>query len=156
MSNVDRADGLEALLRSIAAAARGLPVILPVHPRTATMLGAMRDLPPNLRLIDAQPYLQFNYLVRSAKAVITDSGGVTEEATVLGVPCLTLRSTTERPETVTIGTNVLLGTDPAAIGPALDLLFAGEWKKGGVPELWDGRAGERIVAALETWLAPSA
>jgi len=152
-SNVDSADGLETLLRSIAAAVRGLPVILPVHPRTAAILETMRDLPSNLRLIEAQPYLQFNYLVRSAKAVITDSGGVTEEATVLGVPCLTLRTTTERPETVTIGTNVLLGTDPAAIGPALETLFAGHWKKGGIPELWDGRAGERIVASLEMWLA---
>ena len=110
------------------------------------------DLPANLRLVEPQPYLEFNYLVKHAKAVITDSGGITEETTVMGVPCLTLRDTTERPETVTIGTNELIGTDPAALAPALDRLFAGQWKRGGIPEKWDGRTGERIVRELETLL----
>ena len=87
-----------------------------------------------------------------AKAVITDSGGITEETTVMGVPCLTLRDSTERPETVTTGTNELIGTDPAALAPALDRLFAGKWKRGGIPEKWDGRTGERIVAELERLL----
>jgi len=96
--------------------------------------------------------LEFNYLVRHAKAVLTDSGGITEETTILGIPCITLRDTTERPETVTVGTNELIGTDPAKLKPALDRLFAGQWKKGGVPELWDGHAGERIVAVLENIL----
>jgi UDP-N-acetylglucosamine 2-epimerase (non-hydrolysing) len=81
--------------------------------------------------------------------VITDSGGVTEETTVMGVPCITMRDTTERPETVTMGTNELIGTDPAKLKPALDKLFAGQWKKGAVPPLWDGRTGERIVERLE-------
>ena len=98
--------------------------------------------------VEPQPYLEFNWLVRNAKGVITDSGGVTEETTVMGVPCVTLRDTTERPETVTVGTNELIGTDPAALAPALDRLFAGQWKKGAVPPLWDGRTGERIVAHL--------
>jgi UDP-N-acetylglucosamine 2-epimerase (non-hydrolysing) len=90
-------------------------------------------------------YLEFNYLVERAKAVITDSGGITEETTVMGVPCITLRDNTERPETCTIGTNELIGTNPDNIKPALDTLFAGQWKKGGIPPLWDGHAAERIV-----------
>jgi len=84
--------------------------------------------------------------------VITDSGGITEETTVMGVPCLTLRDSTERPETVTTGTNELIGTNPAALAPALEKLFAGQWKKGGIPEMWDGRTGERIVGILEELL----
>ena len=103
--------------------------------------------------VDSQPYLEFNWLVKHARAVITDSGGITEETTVMQVPCLTLRDTTERPETVTVGTNELIGTDPSKLKPALDRLFAGQWKRGGIPPLWDGRTGERIVAALERLLA---
>jgi UDP-N-acetylglucosamine 2-epimerase (non-hydrolysing) len=102
--------------------------------------------------VDPQPYLEFNFLVKHAKAVITDSGGITEETTVMGVPCLTLRDTTERPETVTIGTNELIGTDPTKLKPALDKLFAGQWKTGSIPEKWDGKTGERIVAELERLL----
>jgi UDP-N-acetylglucosamine 2-epimerase (non-hydrolysing) len=83
-----------------------------------------------------------------AKAVITDSGGITEETTVMGIPCITLRDSTERPETCTIGTNELIGTDPIAIKTALQKLFKGEWKKGDIPEKWDGKAGERIVSSL--------
>ena len=94
-------------------------------------------------------YLEFNYLVQNAKAVITDSGGITEEATVMGVPCLTLRDTTERPETVTMGTNELIGTDPARLGPALRRLFEGRWKKGRIPPKWDGKTGIRIVEILK-------
>ena len=93
-------------------------------------------------------YLEFNYLVKNAKAVITDSGGITEETTVMGVPCLTLRDNTERPETCTIGTNELIGTNPANIKPALDKLFDGNWKKGGIPKLWDGKTSQRIVDSL--------
>lgn len=88
------------------------------------------------------------FLVERAKAVVTDSGGITEETTVMGVPCITLRDNTERPETCTVGTNELIGTDSKAIKPALDKLFAGEWKKGAIPELWDGHTAERIVKIL--------
>lgn len=87
---------------------------------------------------------------RGVKEVVTDSGGITEESTVLGVPRLTRRDNTERPETVTVGTNQLVGTDPSAIRPALRRLVAGQWKRGGIPELWDGRAATRIVATFET------
>jgi UDP-N-acetylglucosamine 2-epimerase (non-hydrolysing) len=151
-ANVDEVASLSRLLEAIGSGARGLPVVFPVHPRTATMIGRMPELPSSLRIVEPQAYLEFNYLVREARAVITDSGGITEESTVMGVPCLTLRDSTERPETVTVGTNELVGTDPAALSPALDRLFAGEWKRGGIPELWDGRASERIVAALERLL----
>lgn len=109
-------------------------------------------MPSNLILVEPQPYLEFNYLVKSAKAVITDSGGVTEETTVMGVPCMTLRESTERLETVTTGTNELLGTNPDALGPALRRLFDGAWKAGAVPVLWDGMTGARIVQCLETVL----
>ncbi|HEX6588857.1 MAG TPA: UDP-N-acetylglucosamine 2-epimerase (non-hydrolyzing) [Longimicrobiales bacterium] len=148
-ANVDESASLTRMLAAIAEGARGLPVVFPVHPRTAKTLRDVDGAPDGIAFVDPQPYLEFNYLVRHAKAVITDSGGITEEATVMGVPCMTLRDTTERPETVTIGTNELLGTDPAALAPALERLFAGAWKRGGVPELWDGRTGPRIVAILE-------
>ena len=148
-ANVDSADNFAALLVAVGSNARGLPVVFPVHPRTAKTIRELVDVPSNIRLVEPQPYLEFNYLVKHAKAVITDSGGVTEETTVMGVPCMTLRDSTERPETVTMGTNELLGTDPAAIAPALARLFAGQWKRGAIPELWDGHTGERIVAALE-------
>ena len=154
-ANVDNPGRLAAMLAAIAQGTKGLPVIFPVHPRSAKTLRDLASLPPSIRFVDPQPYLEFNYLVRHAKGVITDSGGVTEETTVMGVPCLTLRDTTERPETVTVGTNELIGTDPAAIGPALALLFAGEWKRGAIPEKWDGQTGERIVEALERLLTPA-
>ncbi|MCC6787590.1 MAG: UDP-N-acetylglucosamine 2-epimerase (non-hydrolyzing) [Hyphomonadaceae bacterium] len=152
-ANVDRGDGFIRLLQAIGAGARELPVVFPVHPRTAKTLREVDDIPANIKLVDPQPYLEFNYLVENAKAVITDSGGITEETTVMGVPCITLRDSTERPETVTIGTNELIGTDPAALAPVLDRLFAGDWKKGAIPEKWDGKTAPRIVAALEQLLS---
>lgn len=152
-SNVDATASFERLLRAIGEGARGLPVVFPVHPRTARTLETIPGLPQTIRFVEPQPYLEFNWLVRNAKAVITDSGGITEETTVMGVPCMTLRDTTERPETVSVGTNEILGTDPAALSDALERLFAGRWKKGGIPDKWDGRTGERIVAALEGLLA---
>ena len=151
-ANVDQVERFARLLEAIGDGVRGVPVVFPVHPRTARTLQALGRVPASFRLVDPQPYLEFIYLVRHAKAVITDSGGITEETTVMGIPCLTLRDSTERPETVEIGTNVLIGTDPTALGPALDQLFAGRWKRGSVPEKWDGRTGERIVTVLETLL----
>ena len=148
-ANVDEEQGLVGLLEAIVHCARGLPAVFPVHPRTAKVLEGIESEFPELHLVDPMSYLEFNYLAKHAKCVITDSGGITEETTVMGVPCMTLRDSTERPETVTIGTNELLGTDPAALGPAFERLFAGEWKKGGIPEKWDGKTAERIVAVLE-------
>jgi UDP-N-acetylglucosamine 2-epimerase (non-hydrolysing) len=148
-ANVDGLQQLGAMLTAIGTGARNLTVVLPVHPRTAKTLREISEVPPNIKLVEPQPYLEFLYLVKHAKAVITDSGGITEETTVLGVPCMTLRDTTERPETITVGTNVLVGTDPSRLKPVLDILFRGAWKKGDIPEQWDGKTGERIVAALE-------
>ncbi|MCP5519051.1 MAG: UDP-N-acetylglucosamine 2-epimerase (non-hydrolyzing) [Verrucomicrobiales bacterium] len=150
-ANVDTPTGLARMLEAVSAGTRGLPVVFPIHPRTRKVLGGVAGLPlaPSLHLVEPQGYLEFNHLVRHALAVITDSGGITEETTVMGVPCLTLRDNTERPETVSIGTNELIGTDPARLKPALDRLFASDWKRGGIPPFWDGKAGERIVGVLE-------
>ena len=148
-ANVDSPENLAVLLRAIAQGAAGLPVVFPVHPRTAKAMRAIGELPAGFVIVDPQPYLEFNWLVKNAFAVITDSGGVTEETTVMGIPCMTLRASTERPETVTVGTNELIGTDPRALAPALDRLAAGNWKKGSIPELWDGKAAVRIAATLD-------
>jgi UDP-N-acetylglucosamine 2-epimerase (non-hydrolysing) len=157
-ANVDSPASFAALLAAVAEATRGLQVIFPAHPRTLKTVALIGNIAPHVLVVDAQPYLEFNHLVAHAKAVITDSGGITEETTVLGVPCITLRDTTERPETVKMGTNELIGTDPARLKPALDRLFAGQWKKGGIPALWDGKTGPRIVEVLERLLTlnPSA
>lgn len=146
-ANVDDMDKLVSFIEAVADGSGSRPVIFPVHPRTSQRLVGI-ELPSNVLTVPPQPYFEFIHLVRSAKAVVTDSGGITEETTVLNIPCLTLRDNTERPETVTQGTNELLGTDPKAVGPALKRVFASEWKKGSIPEYWDGKAAERIVDAL--------
>ncbi|RQO65707.1 UDP-N-acetylglucosamine 2-epimerase (non-hydrolyzing) [Pedobacter sp. KBW01] len=147
-ANVDQEQNLKLLMNEIIANSNGVPIIFPVHPRTAKNLQGLGIYAPNLHFIEPLSYLEFNYLVERAKLVVTDSGGITEETTVMGVPCVTLRDNTERPETITVGTNELIGTDPKAIAPAFGKLFKGEWKKGGIPELWDGNTAVRIVAHL--------
>jgi UDP-N-acetylglucosamine 2-epimerase (non-hydrolysing) len=147
-SNVDDENNLYDLLNSITSNSHGLPIVFPVHPRTRKRLDILGKSFSKLIITDPMGYLEFNYLVNNAKAVITDSGGITEETTVLGIPCMTLRDSTERPETCSIGTNELLGTNPNAIKPALEKLFNGNWKKGGIPDLWDGNTSERIVNHL--------
>ena len=154
-ANVDEENHLRAMMEQIVDNVHGLPVIFPIHPRTARLFyglwgneDALRERMPNLHIVEPMGYLEFNYLVERAKAVVTDSGGITEETTVMGVPCITLRDNTERPETCTIGTNELIGTNPDAVAPALKKLFAGEWKKGAIPPLWDGHAAERIIKIL--------
>lgn len=147
-ANVDSVDALAKLLGEIGSCARDRTVVFPAHPRTHKMLGAVGTLPSNIVVVEPQPYLEFIHLIKNAFAVITDSGGITEETTFLHIPCMTLRDNTERPETVSIGTNELIGTNPADLRPAFDRLFAGGWKKGAIPEKWDGRAGERIIDIL--------
>lgn len=162
-ANVDEETHLRALMEQIITNVHGEPIVFPIHPRTAKIFyglwgtatdsveenrAALHKVFPNLYIVDPMGYLEFNYLVQHSRAVVTDSGGITEETTVMGVPCITLRDNTERPETCTVGTNELIGTNPAAVKPALDRLYAGEWKKGEIPELWDGHAAERIVEIL--------
>lgn len=149
-ANVDNIDILRSLISAVMDNSNGIPVIFPVHPRTAKMLAATGLAYNNLYTSEPMSYLEFNYLVQHAKAVITDSGGITEETTIMGVPCMTLRNNTERPETCSIGTNELLGTNASAIPPALQTLFAGAWKKGAIPELWDGKTAPRIVEHIIT------
>lgn len=147
-ANVDEAAKLKSLMDAILNNVHGLPVVFPIHPRTAKIFTDLGIKADNLHIVDPMGYLEFNYLVKHSKAVITDSGGITEETTVMGIPCITLRDNTERPETCTIGTNELIGTNPSAIKPTLDKLFAGKWKEGGIPEMWDGKAAGRIVEIL--------
>ena len=154
-ANVDEEAHLKALMEQIINNVHGLPIIFPIHPRTAKIFynlwgdeSTLKALFPNLHIVDPMGYLEFNYMVEHAKVVVTDSGGITEETTVMGVPCITLRDNTERPETCTIGTNKLIGTRPETIKPALDLLFAGQWQQGTIPPLWDGHTAERIVEIL--------
>ena len=154
-ANVDEEQHLKALMEQIITNVHNLPIIFPIHPRTAKLFynlwgneEQLRSIFPNLHIVDPMGYLEFNYLVEHAKVVVTDSGGITEETTVMGVPCITLRDNTERPETCTIGTNRLIGTNPNAIKPALDILFAGQWQQGAIPPLWDGHTAERIVEIL--------
>jgi len=144
-ANVDEGEKLTLLMEKIIENSRGLPIVFPIHPRTAKIIRDLNIRATNLCIVDPMGYLEFNYLVQHAKAVITDSGGITEETTVMGIPCMTLRNNTERPETVAVGTNELLGTNPDNICPAFTKLFEGNWKRGDIPELWDGRASERIV-----------
>ena len=151
-ANVDEAEKLKLLMDEIVNNVEGLPIIFPIHPRTAKIFTDLGINARNLHIVEPMGYLEFNYMVQRSKCVITDSGGITEETTVMGIPCITLRDNTERPETITIGTNELIGTNPEAIKPTLEKLFLGQWKKGGIPELWDGKSAERIVEELLTHL----
>lgn len=147
-ANVDEESQLKAMIDEITANSQDLPLVFPVHPRTAKILEQLNVNHPRLHMVEPLSYLEFNYLVEKAKAVITDSGGITEEASVMGVPCLTLRDNTERPETIELGTNVLVGTNPKNIQPYLETLFAGDWKKGSDIPLWDGHTSIRIIKAI--------
>lgn len=147
-SNVDEAHTLKKLIMQIVSLGKGFPVIFPVHPRTKKLLNKLNLNFKNLHFTTPMGYLEFNYLVKHALAVVTDSGGISEETTVMNVPCLTLRDSTERPETVTIGTNILVGNDSEKIKNAFRTLFSGHWKQGKTPELWDGHAATRIINHL--------
>ena len=147
-SNVDEAHTLKGLMATIVDNSNDIPVIFPVHPRTRQVLQAYELDFEGVYFTDPLGYLEFNYLVKHALGVLTDSGGITEETTVMKVPCITLRANTERPETIEIGTNVLVGHDQALLKNALQSMLSGNWKSGAVPELWDGKAAERIVSHL--------
>ena len=148
-ANVDEEEKLKELMDQIIAHSHELPLVFPVHPRTAKILKNLGIKHERLHMIEPLSYLEFNYLVERSKAVVTDSGGITEETTVMGIPCMTLRDNTERPETITEGTNELIGTDPKAIKPAMEKLFSGNWKTGRIPHLWDGKTAQRIVDIIQ-------
>ena len=153
-SNVDSLATLDQILTTIESASKRLPILFPIHPRTRRQLASRPTASAgDLRIVDPLPYLTFLGLMARAKVVLTDSGGVQEETTALGVPCLTLRSNTERPITVTSGTNRLVGTDPIAIAECLETVLDGKWPTGRVPPLWDGHASERIVDVVEGFLS---
>ncbi len=149
-ANVDEEEKLKKLIDEIIKGAKGFPIVFPVHPRTAKILKGIGIEADNLHMIEPLGYLEFNYLVQHAFAVVTDSGGITEETTVMKVPCMTLRDNTERPETITVGTNELVGTNPDNVAPFMEKLHKGEWKSGEIPHLWDGHTAERIVQDLLT------
>lgn len=147
-SNVDDSENLNFMLKTICRIAKNYKVIFPVHPRTIAKLENPENLPANLIISSPLGYLQFIYLMKNSLAVVTDSGGIQEETTYLKVPCLTLRENTERPETITIGTNELIGHDMEMLEKCLNKIFDGKWKEGSIPELWDGKSGERITDFL--------
>jgi|SRR6267142_5320352 len=152
-SNVDDPDMLEQLMRTLAAISKDLAVIFPLHPRTRHRLRALSfpSVGTRFRLVEPCGYQEFLSLERAAAVVITDSGGVQEETTFLGVPCLTMRDSTERPVTIEIGTNILVGRDMDRLRDEVTKIRAGASKRGAVPPLWDGHASDRIADALEKW-----
>lgn len=153
-SNVDDPRRLANLFAVIEEIHRELPVVFPVHPRTrASIETRLGGRAPQVQLVDPLGYLEFLGLTASARMVLTDSGGIQEETTALGVPCLTLRDSTERPATVSEGTNQLVGSDPATIRAEARKVLDGNPKRGRVPALWDGRASARIVDVLERALS---
>ncbi|MBI5418502.1 MAG: UDP-N-acetylglucosamine 2-epimerase (non-hydrolyzing) [Deltaproteobacteria bacterium] len=147
-SNVDSPDTLLPLWGAISEIARRIPVLFPVHPRTRAKLQAFGIDGTGVTMIDPVGYLDMLYAVRGAAVVLTDSGGLQEETTALGVPCITIRENTERPVTVELGTNYLAGTKPEAILSAAREILSGKAKRGAVPPLWDGEAAGRIAAIL--------
>jgi len=144
-ANVDNKENLEKYLDNITHFAKDFKVIFPVHPRTRPIVEAIGKNYPNLEMVEPQPYLKFIYLLKNSSGVVTDSGGITEEATYLYVPCITLRENTERPETCVVGSNVLVGNDFVALEENLSKIASNNWKKSGIPELWDGKTAERII-----------
>lgn len=154
-SNVDDADVLHRLLSTINDLSEGLPLVFPLHPRTRSRIiaGGLENVlkAPNIAAIPPLGYLQLLGLMRSASVVLTDSGGIQEETTALGVPCITLRENTERPVTVSDGTNTIVGADPSRIREAFEDVLRTGGKAGRVPQLWDGKAAERIADVIEAW-----
>lgn len=153
-SNVDDPETLRDLLATLSSASERLPMLFPVHPRTRHRIASLGiELPASLRLCEPLPYLTFLGLMASARVLLTDSGGIQEETTVLDVPCLTLRWNTERPVTCAQGSNRLVGTDPEKILGGLDEILAGDWAAARRPPLWDGRASVRIAEVIDRWMA---
>lgn len=156
-SNVDDKKTLTRLLSTLNTISKKIPIIIPLHPRTRGRIEefGLSDLMAegNYRVLEPQGYLEMIGLMHNAKLVLTDSGGIQEETTALGVPCITLRESTERPITVDEGTNTIVGSDPEAILASFEDVMSTGGKGGRVPEFWDGKAAERIVSHLSKWAA---
>jgi UDP-N-acetylglucosamine 2-epimerase (non-hydrolysing) len=148
-SNVDDNENLQRILNSLIEVSGQLEIVFPVHPRTRQRIADFGIDAGKLHLLEPVPYIEFLSLQTRAAVVITDSGGIQEETTYLGVPCLTVRANTERPITVTVGTNILVGEDKVKLDSELRNILAGKAKKGTIPPLWDGHAGDRIAAVLK-------
>ena len=147
-SNVDDLEWMKSLLHALEEIGEMLPVLFPVHPRTRQRLAGLGNLPKGLQLLEPAPYLEFLGLQSRARVVITDSGGIQEETTFLGVPCLTVRENTERPITVTMGTNILVGRNTEKLCLELRQILCGNVKYGTIPPLWDGHAADRIAMLI--------
>jgi UDP-N-acetylglucosamine 2-epimerase (non-hydrolysing) len=149
-SNVDDPKWLRQIIRELHRISSEMPMLFPVHPRTREKMGQIRsDSGDNgLRLLNPLPYLSFLALQQAASVVITDSGGVQEETTYLGIPCLTVRENTERPVTISVGTNILVGKEPTSIRREVEQILAGKGKRGTIPALWDGKTSQRIAKIL--------
>jgi UDP-N-acetylglucosamine 2-epimerase (non-hydrolysing) len=147
-SNVDDSEALKGVLESLGEVHEQLDVVFPVHPRTRRRIAEFGLNAEKLHLLEPLPYVEFLSLQRSAAVVITDSGGIQEETTYLGIPCLTMRENTERPVTVKVGTNILVGKDKGRLATELRNVLDGKGKKGAIPPLWDGAAGKRIADVL--------
>jgi UDP-N-acetylglucosamine 2-epimerase (non-hydrolysing) len=147
-SNVDDQEGLRNILDALEELSERLRIVFPVHPRTRARIAEFGIDVEKLQLLDPMPYVEFLALQIRASVVITDSGGIQEETTYLGIPCLTVRTNTERPITVTLGTNVLVGEDKQKLRLEFAKILEGKGKKGAIPPLWDGHAGERIAEVL--------
>ena len=157
-SNVDSQESAAKVVDALRLIASFLPVILPIHPRTKESFGRFGFLnllaaTPGLQLVEPMGYFDFIGLVEQCRVVVTDSGGIQEETTYLGIPCLTMRANSERPSTISVGTNLLIGSDLERLRSELENVCAGRFKKGSVPPYWDGRTAERIVADIEAFLS---
>jgi len=153
-ANVDNPQNLKALLNIIDESSHNHLVIFPMHPRTRKIFHSLNLNLRNIVVDEPLSYLEFIHLIKNSKGVITDSGGITEETTVLNIPCITLRDNTERPETIQFGTNELVGTNPENIPPFIKKMINGNWKSGTIPKLWDGKTAERIVSIISTLYEP--
>jgi UDP-N-acetylglucosamine 2-epimerase (non-hydrolysing) len=157
-SNVDSKDSASKVVDALRLVAGFFPVVLPIHPRTKESFDRFGFLDvlaavPGLHLVEPMGYFDFIGLVEPCRVVVTDSGGIQEETTYLNVPCLTMRENSERPSTISVGTNLLIGSDLERLRSELENISAGKFKQGSVPPFWDGRAAERIVANIEAFLS---
>ena len=146
-SNVDDSTKLNTFLKTIDLAAQGIKIVFPVHPRTESKI-IDKESYQNILFIPPLPYLEFLYMMKNSLGVITDSGGIQEETTFLKIPCVTLRENTERPETISIGTNEMIGEDLNLLARSIEKIIAGQWKNGAIPAFWDGQASHRIVSKI--------